>query len=182
MKRTWIRCLVATALAVGLGLTGGCGKKAPEGLTEEQATAIGVTYARARNEANLDLLDAIMSPDVIVHDTGFPEPIAGLGALKTQYAATHRAVPDVRFSLDEMYIKGDRIAWVFTMTGTITGPFRLPMAELPPTGKPIRITGAAIDKVVGGKIVEEWVFYNPLGILAPLGFSLAPPSPPPPAE
>jgi predicted ester cyclase len=119
---------------------------------------------RARNEANLDLLDNILAPDIIVHDTGFPESIAGLDALKTQYAATHAAVPDLKFSLDEMYIKGDKIAWMFTMTGTITGPFRLPLGELPPTGKPLRVVGVAIDKVADGKVVENG-FSQPLGSL-----------------
>ena len=151
----------------------------PEGIAEAEARAIGDWYVRARNEANLDLLDNILVPGVIVHDAGYPENIVGLDALKRQYAATHAAVPDLKFSLDEMYIKGNKIVWVFTMTGTITGPFRLPMGELPPSGKPIRVAGVAIDRIADGKVVEEWVFYNPLGILVPLGFALMPPSPPP---
>ena len=181
MKRSWNRYAVIVPLVLLIGLAIGCQKKAPapEGMTEAEAKTIGDWYVRARNEANLDLLDNILAPDIIVHDTGFPESIVGLDALKRQYAATHAAVPDLKFSLDEMYIKGDKIAWMFTMTGTITGPFRLPLGELPPTGKPLRVVGVAIDKVADGKIVEEWVFYNPLGILGPLGFTLAPPSPPP---
>ena len=147
-------------------------------ITEEQAKAIGEWFLKARNEADLSLLDKIVSPDVIVHDPSRPEGITGLSALKDQCGATHAAVPDVKFSLDDMYIKGDKIVWIFTMSGTITGAFRTPLGEVPPTGKSFRLSGVAIDRLVEGKIAEEWVYYNALDILQPLGFTLAPPKPP----
>ena len=79
-------------------------------ITEENAKAIGDTYIKARNEANLSLLDEIYSPDVTVHDPSQPQDLNGLAALKAQYSVTHAAAPDVRFSLDDLYVKGDRIA------------------------------------------------------------------------
>jgi predicted ester cyclase len=146
-----------------------------EPITEEQAEAIGDCYVRARNEGNLALLDEIYSRDVTVHDPSQPAEIVGLAALKAQYGNTHAAVPDVKFSLDDLYFKGDKIAWIFTMSGTISGPFRTPLGELPPTGKSFRFSGVAVDRIVGGKIAEEWVYFNVLDILQPLGFTLAPP-------
>jgi predicted ester cyclase len=147
-------------------------------VTEEQAKAIGEWYVKSRNEADLSLLDKIVSPDVIVHDPSRPEGIIGLSALKEQYGATHVAVPDVKFTLDDLYIKGDKSVWIFTMSGTITGTFRTPLGEIPPTGKSFRFSGVAVDRIVEGKIVEEWVYYNVLDILQPLGFTLAAPRPP----
>ncbi len=143
--------------------------------SEELAKSIAESYLRARNEANLSLLDKIYSPDVIVHDPSQPQQITGLAALKGQYGNTHAAVPDVKFSLDDMYIKGDKIVWIFTMSGTITRPFRTPAGELPATGKSFRLTGVAIDRIAAEKIVEEWLYYNVLELLQPLGFTLAPP-------
>jgi predicted ester cyclase len=147
-------------------------------ISEAQAKAIGEWYVKSRNEADLSLLDNIISPDVIVHDPGRPEGIIGLSTLKAQYEATHAAVPDVRFTLDDVYIKGNRIAWIFTMSGTISGSFRTPLGEIPPSGKSFRFSGVAVDRIVDGKIAEEWVYYNVLDILGPLGFTLAPPKPP----
>ncbi len=146
-------------------------------LTEEQAKTIGDWYLQARNEANLLLLEKIFSPNVLIHDPSQPGGIHGLDALIAQYSTTHRAVPDLKFSLDDMYIKGDRIVWIFAMWGTFTGTFRTPMGDVPPTGKVIRLAGAAVDRIVEGKIVEEWVYYNVLDILQPLGFVLSPPIP-----
>jgi steroid delta-isomerase-like uncharacterized protein len=146
--------------------------------TEEVAKAIADCYLKARNEANLSLLDTIYSPDVIVHDPSQPQEVVGLAALKRQYESTHAAVPNVRFSIDEMYLKGDKIVWTFTMSGTITGPFRTPLGELPPTGKSVHFSGVAIDRIAQGSIAEEWLYFNVLEILQPLGFTLAPPQRP----
>ena len=146
--------------------------------TEENARAIADCYLKARNEANLSLLDNIYSPDVIVHDPSQPREIVGLAALKQQYESTHHAVPNVRFSIDDMCLKGDKIIWIFTMSGTITGPFRTPLGELPPTDKSFRFSGVAIDRLAEGGIAEEWLYFNALEILQPLGFTLVPPERP----
>jgi predicted ester cyclase len=124
------------------------------------------------------LLDKIYSPDAVVHDPSQPQTIVGLEALKNQYRGTHTAIPDVKFSIDDLYVKGDKIVSVFTMSGTITGPIHTPLGDLPPTGKKFQLSGAAIDRIVEGKIAEEWVYFNVLDILQPMGFTLAPPQPP----
>ncbi len=142
---------------------------------EEQAKAIGDCYVRARNKANLSLLDEIYSSGVMVHDPSQPQEIVGLAALKNQYGNTHAAIPDLRFSLDEMYVNEDKVAWIFTMSGTVTNPFRTPHGDLPPTGKSFTLSGVAVDRLADGKIVEEWLYYNVLELLQPLGFTLAPP-------
>jgi len=178
MKRSWLQVVIMVPLALWLGLTLGCQKKVQGGITEEEAKTVGDWYLKARNEANLDLLDKTYSPGVVVHDPSQPKDIVGLDSLKNQYRNTHTAIPDVKFSLDEMYVKGDKAAWVFTMSGTITGPVRTPFGDLPPTGKTFRLSGVAIDRIVEGKVVEEWVYFNLLDILQPMGFTLTPPPPP----
>jgi predicted ester cyclase len=67
---------------------------------------------------------------------------------------------------------------MFTMSGTITGAFRTPMGVIPPTGEAFSLSGVAVDRIAEGKIAEEWVYFNVLDILQPLGFTLAPPKPP----
>ncbi|MDH5715337.1 MAG: ester cyclase, partial [Candidatus Aminicenantes bacterium] len=102
---------------------------------------------------------------------GYPEDIVGLEALKNYYAGNHKAFPDLHATIDEMIVKGDKMVVLWTITGTNTGP----LGELLPTGKKVRFSGVAIDRVVNGKVVEEWVFWNVLDILQQLGFTLTPP-------
>jgi steroid delta-isomerase-like uncharacterized protein len=175
MKKSLSQLAIIVPLAVLLCLGCSCQKKVKEGITESEAKAIGDWYIKARNEVNLALLEKIYSPEVVVHDPSRPESIDGLEALKSQYRDTHTAIPDVKFSLDDFYLKGDKMVWVFTMSGTVTGPIHTPFGDLPPTGKTFRFSGVAVDRIVEGKIAEEWVYFNVLDILQPMGFSLTPP-------
>ena len=142
----------------------------------QEARALLDTFLKARNEARLDLLDSVFAPDYVAHDPSFPQPLVGLETAKLQYMTMHRAAPDVTFTIEDFFVKDDRMVSVFTMAGTITGPFATPMGELPPTGKSFQLTGTSVDRIAGGKIVESWVYFNPLDLLLPLGFVLAPPA------
>jgi steroid delta-isomerase-like uncharacterized protein len=178
MKKLRLQSAIIVPLAFLLCFALSCQKKVKGGITEEEAKTIGDWYLRARNEVNLALLDNIYSSEVVVHDPSRPESIIGLDALKSQYRDTHTAIPDVKFSLDDMYVKGDKMVWIFTMSGTITGSIRTPLGDLPPTGKTFRLSGVAIDRIAEGKIAEEWVYFNVFDILQPMGFTLTPPQPP----
>lgn len=144
-------------------------------LSADQAGRIAAVYLEARNTPDLGLLDAIYDPAVIVHDCSEPEPIRGLAALKTYYRGSHEGLPDFRMEFPETLLAGDRMVLRWTVSGTHTGSLR----GLPPTGRALRFSGVAIERVAGGRIVEEWVEYNPLVILQQLGLA---PSPPPPPE
>ncbi len=145
-------------------------------LSLPEAKALLDTFLKARNEARLDLLDGVFAPDYVAHDPSFPQPLVGLEAAKLQYLTMHKAAPDVKFTIEDIFVKDDRMVSVFTMAGTITGPFATPMGVLPPTGKPFKLIGTSVDRVAGGKIVESWIYFSPLDLLLPLGFALAPPA------
>ena len=182
IKKSVLQFTVIASLAVLLCLSLSCQKRIKSGIAEEEAKAMGDWYLKARNEANLALLDKIYSPEVVVHDPSRPEGIVGLEALKSQYKDTHAAIPDVKFSMDDLYVKGDKIVWVFTMSGTITGAIHTPFGVLPPTGKTFRFSGVAVDRISEGKIAEEWVYFNVLDLIQPMGFTLTPPQPPQPEK
>jgi steroid delta-isomerase-like uncharacterized protein len=168
------KLLMVIPLVFLLCFTFGC-QQGGEGITEEEAKAIGDVYAKARNEVNLALLDEIYTSDVVVHDCSSPEDIIGLEALKEYYSYTHEAFPDLHATIDEIIVKGDKIIWVWIFTATNTGPFHTPLGDIPPTGNKVQFSGVAIDRVDEGKIVEEWVYFNVLQVLQQLGFTIIPP-------
>lgn len=140
-------------------------------LTAEQAERIVRIFREARNTEDLDLLDEIYDPTVVVHDANEDEPIRGLEALKKYYAGSHEGLPDLRIEFDDMFFVGDRLVTRWTITGTHTGNLRTLLA----TGKPIRFSGTAIERVKDGRVVEEWVDYNVLSILQQMGLVHLPP-------
>jgi len=140
-------------------------------VTEEQAQAILSQYREARNTADLDLLDEIYASDVVVHDYSAPEDIRGLDALKSFYAESHAGFPDFRIRFDDVLVAEDQIVSRWTIEATHTGTLR----GMPPTGRHVTFSGVAIDRIEGGKVVEEWVYFNVLDLLEQLG--AFPPSP-----
>jgi steroid delta-isomerase-like uncharacterized protein len=172
------KLLMIIPLVILFCFTFSCQEQAEEGITEEEAIAIGDVYVKARNEVNLALLDEIYAPDVVVHDCSSPEDIIGLEALKKYYSYTHRALPDLYATIDETIVKGDKIVWVWTFSATNTGPFHTPLGDIPATGRKVQFSGVAIDRVDEGKLVEEWVYFNVLQVLQQLGFTITPPQPP----
>ena len=140
-------------------------------LTAEQAGRILAVYLEARNRPDLELLDEIYHPAVVVHDCSEPADSRGLAALKACYRGNHEGLPDLRMEFGDSLFAGDRVVCRWTVSGTHSGNLR----GLPPTGKAVRFSGVAIDRVVAGKIVEEWVDYNPLVLLQQLGLAPVPP-------
>jgi predicted ester cyclase len=49
------------------------------------------------------------------------------------------------------------------------GTHRGDLAGIPPTGKPVSVTGISIDRIAGGKIVETWGIFDQFGMLQQLG-------------
>jgi len=173
MKSSHSRFLLLSAL-VFFCLIAGCQQQPPDAISRADARALGDLFLQAVNEGNLDLLDQIYLPDVVYHDPSMPESFQGLETLKAYFETMHTAFPDQKWTLDEMYIDGDRVFWIYSYTGTNTGP----MGEIPATGKSVREVGVAVDRMSGGKIAEEWVYYDTLDLMTQLGMTLVPPAPP----
>lgn len=77
----------------------------------------------------------------------------------------HVAMPDVKWTAEEMIEEGNKIVVRFTMTGTNTGSFM----GVPPTGKPVNVTAMNIYEIADGKIVREHGLPDLFNMMAQLG-------------
>jgi predicted ester cyclase len=64
------------------------------------------------------------------------------------------AFPDCRFTRDVAFESGDLVTGRWTMTGTHTGT--LEFLGIPPTGRPVTMSGQEIFRAVDGRFVEVW--------------------------
>jgi len=175
IERTKIGSILLPGVILATMVCGlSCQPRSSSGLTEAEAQRILGIYREARNTANLSLLDQLYDPAVVVHDCSFPGDIRGLDSLKAVYKGSHAGFPDFKIVFDTVLVSGDNIIDRWTITATHSGLLQ----GIPPTGKSVRFSGVAIDRVVNGRIAEEWVYWNVLGLVQQLGFSLTPPSPP----
>jgi steroid delta-isomerase-like uncharacterized protein len=120
-------------------------------------------FQEVYNEGNVKALDDLTSPKFVSHDRGNPsQDREGVRQIVTSIRA---AFPDVKFSADDVFAEGDRVAARFTMRGTHRGEFM----GIPPTNKEIIVTGIDIVRFEDGKAAEHWHEWSGMELLQQLG-------------
>lgn len=97
------------------------------------------------------LRDSYLAPDYIGHFAGVSEQLSR-ETWSQWLKELRQAFPDLKFTVEDMIVEGDRITTRYTMRGTHRGALRW----LPPTGRPITLTGISIERVKGEQIAESW--------------------------
>ncbi len=147
------------AFAVLVVFMAGCEKK-----TEKNKAIARRVIEEVWNQGKLDVMDEIYATDFILNDPAVGE-VRGTEGLK-QYVSMYRtAFPDVQLTIEDMIAEGDKVVTRFTFTGTHKGE----LMGIPPTGVQVTMTGIAISRIAGGKVVEDWVNGDDLGMLQQLG-------------
>lgn len=77
----------------------------------------------------------------------------------------HAAFPDLAITVNERVAADDRVAVRLTITGTDTGGFR----GKAPSGRKINAWGVEFLRIQDGRIVEDWIGADWLGMLEQLG-------------
>ena len=132
-------------------------------MSESNKAAMRRFFEDVYNKGNPAALDELASADFVSHDRG--NPSHDRDGVKLIVGAIRGAFPDVRFTADDVFAEGDRVAARFTMTGTHNGEFM----GIPATNKPIVVTGIDIVRFADGKAVEHWHEWSGMELLQQLG-------------
>ena len=116
------------------------------------------------NNKNLDAISECYTEGFIWHGPGGRKH-PGHAATREMVGGYLTAFPDLRFTLQQLLIDGDKTAGYFRATGVHDGP----LGDIPATGKSIDITGLVISRFEGTKIAEEWEVFDELAMLQQIG-------------
>jgi predicted ester cyclase len=125
----------------------------------------------ACNEGNLAILDEIPAPAGGVGEADAPAPLP----IRERLAAFRAAVPDARWTIVEQVTEGDTVVTRLSVQGTFSGP----LVGLARPGRAATLTGVAIGRFSGGRLVELWLqadllaFLQQLDVLPPLRLAQA---------
>jgi steroid delta-isomerase-like uncharacterized protein len=121
------------------------------------------------NERKLELADTLFDENCHTHQLQSGHPVVaihrGPAAIRTHIADWLFAFPDLRFSIEQMSSAEARVFSQLAMDGTQTGLW----LGIPPTGKRVNVRMTTIHRIQGGKIIEDWVLVESLGIFQQLG-------------
>lgn len=101
----------------------------------------------------------------VLEQVPLPGQGPGLEGLKDILRAMRTGFPDIVFAIDEQISEGDKVVSRFTWTGTHRGAFM----GIPATGKPVRVWGIVIDRLVDGRIKETRILMDTMGMMMQLG-------------
>jgi predicted ester cyclase len=147
-----------------------------KGACEKKAQVLLDKVLEMWNKPDLELIPQLYTADCVALTSSTPEPYAGHEGIRKWIENTRTMFPDMVMAFPEVMVQGDKIATIWTLTGTHNGPMVTPGGTLPPTGKKVHITGLSIDYLQDGKFKKEIVVFNMLEMLMPMGFGLVPPA------
>jgi|SRR5579859_5574096 len=130
---------------------------------EDHKRLVQRVYEEFTNQRQLDLADALFSPDFVDH--GAPATRRGAEGVKETTRAFLAAFPDFKFEIEAMVAEGDQVHVRGTISGTQQGAY----AGLPASGKHARWSAMDDFRFENGKIVERWTERNRIALLKQLG-------------
>lgn len=119
----------------------------------------------AWNGRKTELFDQLVAPGALSHDPNTLEMGDGPDGYRKVFKMYTHAFPDSRLTIDDLIDAGDKVIHRWTATGTHKGD----LGGIAPTNRRIEVTGVTIYRFAEGKIAEQWVNWNALGLLQQMG-------------
>jgi ferritin-like metal-binding protein YciE/predicted ester cyclase len=150
-------------------LPGEDGSMSAEGAAAQENVRIAREGSAALNAYDYDRVMRYLTDDYRLQVPG----IAGWldwPKARVQHEIRHTAFPDHHFELHRIIASGDDVVADGSVSGTQTGPYRLPDgSEIPATGRSINLPFITWLRFRDGKIAEERQYYDRGTILQQLG-------------
>src|SRR3954447_17120681 len=131
--------------------------------TEENKLVIR-RWLEAWNTNDLESAEGLLQDDYLRHDANLPD-IAGPQAELQFIATALAAFPDLRFEAQHLVAEDDLVMSRLTAQGPHQGEFM----GVPASGRHIDIQTVDTFRLLDGKIAEQWVVMDVLGLLQQLG-------------
>jgi steroid delta-isomerase-like uncharacterized protein len=131
-------------------------------------------YDEVVSGGRMDLIAEMIAPNWVNHDPSLP-PFEGVEGARQLLGSFPHSFPDFQVTYEDLIAEGDRVSLRQHLTGTQQGEFM----GIPATGRSVAIDAMAVHRVVDGKITDNWVIFDALGLMQQLGV-LPPPNGAPP--
>ncbi len=131
--------------------------------TEQNKATLRNWVEEAWNNGRVAVAQDLCAADYVLHD--FSGPIRGATGLMGFLTAYRTGFPDVHADILDMVSEGDKVVWRVRMTGTHRGEF----VGIPATGRSFDVEAIIISRFVNGRLTEDHVNYDRLGMMQQLG-------------
>ena len=133
-------------------------------MSAEENKALIRRWGELWNAGDAAAIAALVTPDYVRHDPNGPE-VRGPNAERQLVELYRAAFPDLRFTIEHLVAEGDLVVAHLTVRGTHRGE----LLGIPPTGTPLTRAAIELYRIRDGKVAEQWVALDALGLLQQLG-------------
>jgi len=138
-------------------------------IVEEHKEVVRRYFAEALDGRDVALLDELFTPDCVIHRTESPQPRHGIEAIREVVRGASARYRSLRSDIHFMIGEGDKVACFLTHTAVFRDRWTSRLGEHDLAGREIRWSPMAVFAFRDGKVVEEWVHRDELGMLLAAG-------------
>jgi predicted ester cyclase len=133
-------------------------------MSSEQLAMLVHRMYTALDAGDLAAVPELFDPAWRNNDLALP-PMAGHDGARQLITILKSAFPDFHTTVDQVLVEGNLAAARLTHRGTHLGPFM----GIPPTRRQATITATGIFRIQDGRLIENQVIFDALGLLRQLG-------------
>jgi len=123
-------------------------------VTKQKAREVVLRLIGAVNSGDITVIDQmadeVFAADYVWHFPGIPDLPPGPAGMKQMYRGILAGNPDLKFTLEDLLVEGDKTACRCTMRRTD-----------PDSGKSQHGWNLVISRFVGDKVAEDWELISP---------------------
>jgi steroid delta-isomerase-like uncharacterized protein len=131
-------------------------------VTSDLRTMLLRGFEEGINGRNYAVFEELLAPDYTNHSMPGPGGAAGFRQIIESFVS---AFPDMRITVEDVIVDGNRAATRGSWHGTHQGEFM----GIPPTGKSVTVPYIDIWTLRDGKLADNWVQMDLLGMMTQLG-------------
>ena len=124
-------------------------------------------FAEVVDKRNVNVLPKLFTPDCVIHRPEAPEPIRGLQNFKRIFTRT--VYREMTTTIQDLIAEGERAACRLSHRVVFGGDWTSRLGRHAVAGRTVSWPAIAIFRFRDGKIAEEWVSRDELGMLIQLG-------------
>lgn len=129
------------------------------------AAQLATDLIAAWNTHDVDLATAFFAADYEGSDIAQAGRQRGRDGIRRSLARYFAALPDVRFTLEDVISEGDRMSVIWTARGTHLGA----LMNIPPSGRAVTVRGVSTFRLQDGQITQAEYIWDVAGLLREIG-------------
>ena len=137
--------------------------------TESSNTAVVQLLFQNVNKRDMAAFEGQLAGNYVLHEVGLPADTNKKQALAST-KDLFKAFSDAKITPSEVFAAGAFVVAIGTLEGTNDGAWPA-MGIAKKTDKPVKLRFLEIFRLVDGKVVEDWLFYNGAAMAGQLGLS-----------